>query len=117
MNNAFISLEPESGSREDTDTRLQGEEAKLLRVIEAVQVLQKSREWSTLKTDVFEHLALSLERELRTEAKKEDPDSKKLNRLSGELKWADRFSNLDKFENDYRVKLQNIRLQLHGKTK
>lgn len=117
MNNAFVSLQNEETPREDVQPRLQEEEAKILRVIEAVQVLKVSKEWSTLKTEVFDTLARVLESDLRDEAKKVDPDPKKLNRLSGELKWAERFSSLEKFEDDYRVKLKNIRLRLNGKTK
>lgn len=99
----------------DLGEKLQTEEARLLRIIEALQTIEASKEWSSLKTEVFGTLVSTLERNLKDESRKEDPDPKKLNRLSGELKWADRYSDLGKLENLYRVQLQNVRLQLHGK--
>jgi hypothetical protein len=115
MNNSqvFIDLHPEHD--ENLVPKLRAEEARLLRIIEALQGVQKTKEWSSLKAEIFDNLVNVLERELRTEAKKDEPNTLKLNRLSGELKWADRFSDLDKLENTYRVQLQNVRQQLHGK--
>lgn len=117
MNNGFISLHSEDEPQVDIRPKLQEEEAKLLRIIEAAQGLQASKEWSTLKTEVFETLVASLERDLQDEAKKNDPDPRRLNRITGELTWAKRFASLEKFEGDYRVKLQNVRLRQHGQTK
>ena len=102
-------------NREELLQRYKAEEARLIRIVEAVQVLKSSKEWSTLKTEVFENLANVLERDLKAEAKKEECDPKKLNRLSGELKWAERFADLDKFENSYRLQLTNVRKQSNGK--
>lgn len=101
--------------KEDLGIKYQAEEARLVRIIEAIQGLRSSKEWSTLKTEVFESLATVLEKDLKTEAKKEDPDPKKLNRLAGELKWADKFADLGKLETSYRLQLQNVRQQLNGK--
>ena len=116
MNNSqvFIDLKPESN--EDVATKLRVEEARVLRIIEALDGIQDSKEWSSLKTEVFDNLVNVLEKELRTEAKKDEPSPLKLNRLSGELKWAERFADLNKLANSYRVQLKNIRQQLHGKT-
>jgi len=57
-----------------------------------------------------------LEKDIRTEAKKEDVSTNKLNRLSGELKWAERYADLGKLENTYKVQLQSVRTKLYGKT-
>lgn len=102
--------------QENVKTKLQAEESRLLKIIEALQGISQSKEWSTLKTEVFDNLVNVLDKELRTEAKKNDPDPKKLNRLSGELKWAERYSDMQRLENSYRVQLQNVRLQLYGKS-
>lgn len=116
MNNSqvFVDLQPERN--EDITPKLRAEEARLLRIIEALQGVQSTKQWSSLKTEVFDSLVNVLEKEIRTEAKKDEPSPFKLNRLSGELKWAERFSDLNKLENMYRVQLQNIRQQLHGKS-
>lgn len=106
----------EDFSREEVDVRIKAEEARLVRVIEALQGIQSSKEWSTLKIEVFENLANVLEKDIKYEARKEDCDPRKLNRLSGELKWAEKYADLQKLEHSYRLQLQNIRKQINGKS-
>lgn len=101
---------------QDVKEHLQAEEARLIKIIESLREVQRSKSWSSLKTEVFDNLVNSLERSLREEARKDEPNTNKLNRISGELKWAERFSNLGKLENEYQVQLQNVRLKLYGKT-
>ncbi len=103
-----VPLEIES-DQEEVSQRYKVEEARLVRIIEAVQNLKKSKEWSTLKTEVFVNLVTILEKDIKNEARKEDCSPTKLNRLSGELKWAEKFADLDKFETSYRLQLQNVR--------
>lgn len=115
MNNSLI--QPESNPQlEKVQEKTQEREATVVRIIEAVQRIKQSEDWSTLKTEVFDSLTKHLKSELFAEAKKESPDTNKLNRLAGELKWSERFSDLEKYENVLRVELQGIRLRLHGKT-
>lgn len=115
MNNAQVigDLQPERN--DDVATRLGVEEARLLRIIEALQTVRSSQEWSSLKTEVFDNLVNVLKRDLRTEAEKLDPSTNKLNRIAGNLEWARRYADLQKFENEKRVELQNVRQQLYGK--
>lgn len=116
MNNSSIRVSlNEDFNKEEVEQRYKTEEARLIRIIEAIQGLTRSKEWSTLKTEVFENLATVLEKDIKTEARKEDPEPKKLNRLSGELKWAEKFADLDKLENFYRLQLLNVRKQSNGK--
>lgn len=116
MNNSQVFVDLSSKSNEDNAPKLRSEEARLLRIVEALQVVNDSKEWSSLKTEVFDNLVNVLERDLRTEAEKPDPNPNKLNRIMGKLEWANRYSDLRKFENEKRSELQNVRLQLHGKT-
>lgn len=116
MNNALVFVDlSRSQAEESSKERLQKEESRLVRILESLQVIQKSKEWSSLKTEVFDNLVNVLEKDLRTEAELDNPDPKKLNRLSGELKWARRYSDLSRFESEKRIELQRIRLQLYGK--
>lgn len=101
---------------QDNSPKLRTEESRLVRIVEALQEVQSSKAWSTLKTEVFDNLVNVLEKDLKTEAEKPDPNTNKLNRIAGEMKWTRRYSDLSKFENEKRVELQNIRIQLHGKT-
>lgn len=112
MNNSSIRLEQEPSQSELSEERLLkiGEhEAKTVRVLEAIGKVQETEAWSTLKREVFDKLANSLERDLQEEAKKEDPDPKRLNRLAGELKWAGRYADLSKLGESFRLELQRIR--------
>lgn len=104
------------GDQEDNNPRFQAEEARLVRIVEALQEVQQMKAWGVLREEVFDNMVNVLERDLKTEAEKSDPDPKKLNRIAGEMKWARRFSDLSKYENEKRVELQNIRIQLHGKS-
>lgn len=110
-NNSLI--RPES-TDDIVSVKMSAREATLVRLIEAIQRIDASEDWSTLKTEIFDTLSSSLERELKEESKKENPNTNKLNRLSGELKWAERFADFNKYATTLRVELQGIRQRLHG---
>lgn len=115
MNNSKLAIEAVSlseESRPDIKPQLREKEATLIRVIEAIQRVEKSPEWRTLKIELFDGLLASLEKELREEAKKETPNVLKLRNLAGQLKWADRYANLSKLEADKRNELTGIRKNL-----
>jgi hypothetical protein len=105
MNNSLITIE------EEANELVVAQEAKLIRIIEALQEIQQSKQWSTLKKDIFDGLVTSLEKEIRNEARSENPNPLKLTRLTGKLEWAERYSDLSKLENSYKVQLTNIRKQ------
>ena len=119
MNNSKLASESISISEEpraDNKPLLREREGRIVRIITSIKRISETEEWSTLKTEVFDGLVDTLERDLKTEAKRETPDTNKLNRLSGQLVWAERYADLHKLENKYRVELQGIRLQLYGNT-
>lgn len=117
MNNAKIALDNiELQPERDPNPLLRAEESRLLRIIEAIEEVDSSKAWSSLKTEVFDPLVNILEKGLREEARKENPDPLKLNRLSGELKWAERFSDLSKLEASKREELVRVRINLYGKS-
>ena len=95
---------------------LQKREGELVKIIDALQGIASSQELSSLKDLVFDSKVSTLERDISTEARKERPDVLRLNRLTGELKWAERYCDLTKLSDSYRVELSNVRKQLHGKT-
>jgi len=119
MNNSFLATNSVSLHLEepvDTSPVFIEREANLLKVIEALRIIRQTNEWSSLKEEVFDKLSGDLERQIGQEAQKLNPDTHKLNRLSGELKWAERFSDLKKLEDSYRVELTHVRSKLYGKT-
>ena len=88
-----------------------------MEIIKSLQGVQRTKEWSSLKTELFDGLVLTLEKELREEAKKENPDSLKLSRIAGQLKWAEKYADLGKLESAFRIELTNLKKLLYGQTK
>jgi len=109
MNNSQIIIEPK-----DTDELLRIQEARIIRIIEAIQGIQKMKEWQVLKEEIFDGLTHSLEKEIKNEARSENPNVLKLTRLSGKIEWAEKYADLSKLENNYRSQLVNIKLKLYG---
>lgn len=121
MNNSKLVIDSVS-LREDTEMpfdrlpELREREGEILTIIDSLKIVQSMPAWSSLKEKVFDGLVLTLDKELKNEAKKDNPDSLKLNRLAGQLKWAEKYSDLSKLENIFRVELTNVRKMLYGKT-
>ena len=115
MNNSFIKSPIDTQVKKNLKERYIEEETSVIRVIEAIQKLKESREWSTLKTEIFDSLTENLKKDLFSEAQKPDTNPMRLNRLAGELSWAEKFSDLQKLEDRYKVELQRIRVRIqHG---
>jgi hypothetical protein len=119
MNNSKLALDSIGISLDkkvDRASFLREREQKLIHIIEDIKGISESQAWRSLKTEVFDGLVTTLEKELREEAKKDTPDTLKLNRLAGQLKWAEKYSDFDKLANIFRVELNGIRTMLYGKT-
>lgn len=99
----------------DTSPIIREREGKLVKMIEAIDAISQSKEWTVLKEEVFDSLVTTLNKQISAEARKENPDTLKLNRLAGQLKWAEKYSDLRKLESLFRTELTNIREQLNGK--
>lgn len=92
--------------------RYQEREAKLVRLIESLEALQQSREWSTLKQELFDGILDSIDRRMEQEAAKPEINTAELYRLQGERKVAKKLQ-LDTLVASYRLELANIRKQTH----
>lgn len=117
MNNSKIALEAVTLSQEtpfDVIPQLREREQILVRIIEAIRELKQTAAWSTLKSLIFDDLSASLKRDLLTESRKDSLDPLKISKIAGQLKWSERFSDLDTFEVRYTTELTGIRKQLHG---
>lgn len=114
MNNSQIVLETVELPNEELVAKRAEREGQLVRIIEAIREVKKSNAWSTLKSEIFDNLAGILQRDLLSEAKKDTPDPLRLNRIAGQLKWAEKYANLDKMEEDYKTQLSGLRKQTHG---
>ncbi len=116
MNNSKLALDSidiTEEQRVDIKPQLRQREERLLKIIEAIQGVNKTVEWSTLKIEVFDNLINVLEKDLKDEARKENPDLLKLSRIGGQLKWAEKYADLSKLENGYRQELTGLRKNLY----
>lgn len=110
MNNSFVI---ETNEELETKSERLGErEGELVRIIEAIRVVQNSEGWSTLKTLVFNGVLDSLEHRLSSESHKPELDQPEMYRLQGQIIWARKYANLDTLANSYRLELINVRSQL-----
>lgn len=109
MNNSFTLETPVSP--EKPDTRLREREAKLVRMIEAATYVSLSKEWSTLKEELFDGAFESIESRIKAEAEKPELNLPELYRLQGERKWAKRYS-MEHLIDMYRTELAQIRKTL-----
>lgn len=89
-------------------------EGRTVRILEALEEVQKTEAWSSLKELVFDDLTKSLESELLRTAKRPDIDVDRLSRLAGQLQWAERYSDLGKLREEFRLELTRIRKLQHG---
>ena len=119
MNNSRLvldsmSLTQEEPHLEERQVALRTRESELTRIIKALDEVEGSEAWSSLKTDVFEPLRDNLEKKIFQEATKEKPDISVLNALKGEWQWAKRFADLSVYRNEKRVELISVRKSLYG---
>lgn len=120
MNNSFFYEEKEGQEgvlthpgREET---LRSKEGDLVKIIEAIGSLSNTREWSTLKTYVFDGALESLEKRLVSEANKMPVNDGELYRLQGQIMWAKKYADLQKLADTFRLELINVRKQLNPPT-
>ena len=113
MNNSFLGID--ESDKEAKKEQLRSEEARIVKILEAITTISSSKEWHVLKIEVFDNLVNILEKNIQEEACKEEVKLGRLNHLAGELKWAERYANLSKLEKEYRSKLKSIRINLYGK--
>ncbi len=112
MNNSKIAFEKVSLSldQEPTNTEyLKDREAELVRIIEAVERINQSDDWKTLKLLVFGGVVESLEKKLRLESEKSDLDISEIHKIQGQLAWARKYADLNKLNEVFRTELLHIK--------
>lgn len=115
MNNSKIAIDEISISLDtpvDNTELLREKESELVRIIEALDRIKDSEEWSSLQTLIFAKVAENLERRLKNESEKLELHGPTINQLQGQLLWARKFADLSKLAESYRVDLSNIRKTL-----
>lgn len=115
MNNAKLVMDSYPLTEEPVDRQphFREREGELVRIIDALQAIQQTAAWDTMRELVFEGMVSSLERQLSTEAKKDAPNTNVLARINGQLLWATKFADLGKLTSAFRQELLNVRKQLN----
>lgn len=110
MNNSKIAIEEVSLSIEQPSDSIElyrEKESGLIRIIEAIERIVKTDEWSLLRS-LFDSRIESLEKQLTSESLKSKLDDSEIYRLQGKLFEAKKY-NLDKLAESSRVELSNIK--------
>jgi hypothetical protein len=114
MNNSYFAVESVNLHVEtpvDHTPEVREREVELVKILGAIRKVQDSKDWSTLKENVFDGVTQNLSDKIQSEAKKTKPDVDILRYLTGQLVWAEKFSDLSKLEAVFRQELTNIRKQ------
>ena len=98
--------------REDNHVALRERHTELVRTIEAIDEVLRSKGWQTLKELVFDKVVARLDRLLLSEAKKTKVEEDKIYHLQGELAWARRYSDLKSYAEMLKKELEGINLKL-----
>lgn len=114
MNNSLnIEIYDDFAEKQPDVSLLREREAKLVRLIESFHALSESKEWSTLKEELFEGALQSIENRLKTEADKPEVSLPEIYRLQGERKWVKRYADPVSLVERYRIELAHIRKQIN----
>ena len=94
---------------DEKKAKLRERQTELTKLIEALVILDKSKEWNVLREMVFDKSVASIERQLLVEAKESKIDTDKIFRLQGELAWARQYSDVNRFAESLKKELQAIK--------
>lgn len=111
MNNSKIALDSVSLKLDETvdnSENLRERESQLVRIIDAIEGISQSVEWSTLKSLVFDNRIGKLEKQLKSESEKSELKDSEIYRLQGRLFEARKY-DLVKLIETYRLELTKIR--------
>lgn len=93
----------------DSETKLRDRQTELVKILEAIDEVLKTKGWQTLKELVFDKVVERLDRQLLSEAKNPKIDEIKLYYLQGEMAWARRYSDLKSYAEMLQKELQGIK--------
>lgn len=112
MNNASIDLSNLQDESFDRSPWLRQREGELVKIIEAINKIAGTEEWSILENHIFGNLVETLDRRLNSEASKLEIKDAELYRLQGQITWAKKYADLKKLSDFYKLELTNVRKQL-----
>ena len=114
MNNGKLTLDALSLTSEDRIGPLKEREAHLVKVLEAIKGVVETREWSSLKTLIFDSRLEETRKAIFLEARKETPNLQILAKLNGKYEEVRKYANLHEFAKTLEQELTSLRLKIHG---
>lgn len=97
---------------EENKARLREEQTRLIKILEALEKLDKSKEWHILKDLVFSKSLEVIERQIKNEALQPEISTDKLYKLQGEWVWAKQYSDTDRFVKTIKLQLEEIKKRI-----
>ena len=91
---------------------LREKQTKLTRLITAIDTLEQSKEWETMKELLFNGLVEKLQRKIQTEGSSNEVSLPNLYKLQGELKWSKRYADLGEYKSTLKVELEGIKKRI-----
>lgn len=114
MNNSKIASDNTEEPKDGT-AHLQTQQGEWTRIVEAINRVEASSDWQTLKRLLLDGVLAALEKQLISEAERDDVDLPKLYRLQGQVAWAKKYADLRKVSDIFKKQIENIKNQIHGK--
>lgn len=112
MNNSFIVLQGLSEEVPVENTKyLQKRIGELTDIVESLRAIRGSRHWKLLEEKVWVEVQQTLQKRLRSENNLQE-----INRLQGQIQWADKYLNLSEVEKAFTNELEIIKSQINADT-
>lgn len=92
--------------------KLREEESRLIKIIEALDKLEGSKEWQVLKELVFDKSLQAIERQMLNESVSPKVEIEKIYRLQGEWAWAKQYSDTGRFVENLKKQLEAVKNKL-----
>ena len=98
---------------EEQKELLRETQGRLIKLLEALDVLSKTKEWKVLTELWFDRSVESIERQLRNKVLSPDElNTVDIYRLQGQWVWAKQHSDIPTFVRSLKAELENIKKQL-----
>ncbi len=115
MNNSRLTSEYLlSPDGKDPTGQLQEREAHLVKVIDAIKAVAGTREYSSLKTLIFDGRLEETRKAIFYEARKDKPDIQLLAKLNGKYEEVRKYADLNELAKVFQTELTHLKIKLHG---
>ena len=97
---------------DEIKVKLREKQSEIARIMEALDGLEKTKDWKVLKELLFAPSLEAIERQMRNEVLAPKIDIEKLYRLQGEWAWARQYTDLPSFIKTLKIQLEGIKNKL-----